>query len=155
MENGRWFRFYTAGRKEACAFMAAQHLTPAFCKSWATERSTSYSSTGYSDGFADLCARCKNPNGESNRFRVLEKSVPQVNDALLTRHSDGAPTEHRMTDTMAPGASSDCTKAYPIASDAPTTSPSHGNTSSVHGESPRPIPENTLRSPHERALAAK
>ena len=36
-----------------------------------------------------------------------------------------------MTDTMAPGASSDCTKAYPIASDAPTTSPSHGNTSSV------------------------
>ena len=46
-----------------------------------------------------------------------------------------------MTVTMAPGASSDCTKAYPIASDAPTTSPSHGNTSSVHGESPRPIPE--------------
>ena len=32
-----------------------------------------------------------------------------------------------------PGASSDCTKAYPIANDAPTTSPSHGNTSSVHG----------------------
>ena len=46
-----------------------------------------------------------------------------------------------MTDTMAPGASSDCTKAYPIASDALTTSPSHGNTSSVHGESPRVIPE--------------
>ena len=82
-----------------------------------------------------------NPNGESNRFRVPEISVPQVNDALASRHSDGAPTEHRMTVTMAPGASSDCTKAYPIASDAPTTSPSHGNTSSVHGESPRPIPE--------------
>ena len=32
--------------------------------------------------------------------------------------------------------------AFPSASDAPTTSPSHGNTScSVHGESPRPIPE--------------
>ena len=46
-----------------------------------------------------------------------------------------------MTVTMAPGASSDCTKAYLIASDAPTTSPSHGNTNSVHGESPRPIPE--------------
>ena len=88
-----------------------------------------------------LSRRCMNPNGESNRFRVPEISVPQVNDALLTRHSDGAPTEHRMTVTMAPGASSDCTKAYPIASDAPTTSPSHGNTSSVHGESPRPIPE--------------
>ena len=87
------------------------------------------------------CARCRNPNGESNRFRVPEISGSQVNDALLTRHSDGAPTEHRMADTMAPGASSDCTKAYPIASDAPTTSPSHGNTSSVHGESPRPIPE--------------
>ena len=46
-----------------------------------------------------------------------------------------------MTVTMAPGASSGCTKAYPIASDAPTTSPSHGDTSSVHGESPRVIPE--------------
>ena len=46
-----------------------------------------------------------------------------------------------MTVTMAPGASSGCTKAYPIAIDAPTTSPSHGDTSSVHGESPRPIPE--------------
>ena len=32
-------------------------------------------------------------------------------------------------------------KAYPIASGAPTTSPSHGDTSSVHGESPRVIPE--------------
>ena len=41
-----------------------------------------------------------NPNGESNRFRVPEISVPQVNDALLTRHSDGAPTEHRMTVTI-------------------------------------------------------
>ena len=46
-----------------------------------------------------------------------------------------------MADTMAPGASSDCTKAYPIASDAPTTSPSHEDTSSVHGESPRAIIE--------------
>ena len=46
-----------------------------------------------------------------------------------------------MTVTMAPGASSDCTKAHHIASDAPTTSPSHGNIRSVHGESPRPIPE--------------
>ena len=94
--------------------------------------------------------RCTISNGESNRFRVPEISVPQVNDALLTRHSDGAPTEHRMTVTMAPGASSDCTKAYPIASDAPTTSPSHGNTSSVHGESPRPIPEKryVLSHPH-------
>ena len=69
---------------------------------------------------------------------------------VLTRHSDGAPTEHRMTDTMAPGASSDCTKAYPIASDAPTTSPSHGNTSSVHGESPRPIPEKRYVLSHPR-----
>ena len=69
-----------------------------------------------------------------NRYR-------KVNDALASRHSDGPPTEHRMTVTMAPGASSDCTKAYPIASDAPTTSPSHGDTSSVHGESPRVIPE--------------
>ena len=42
-----------------------------------------------------------------------------------------------MTVTMGPGASSGCTKAYPIASDAPTTSPSHGDTSSVHGQSPR------------------
>ena len=49
-----------------------------------------------------------------------------------------------MTVTMAPGASSDCTKAYPIDSDAPTTSPSHGNANSVHGESPRPIPEKRL-----------
>ena len=45
--------------------------------------------------------------------------------------------EHRMTDTMAPGASSDCTKAYPIDSDAHTTSPSHRDTRSVHVESPR------------------
>ena len=44
-----------------------------------------------------------------------------------------------MTVTMAPGASSGCTKAYPIASDAPTTSPSHGDTNSVHGESPKGI----------------
>ena len=78
------------------------------------------------------------------------ESVPQVNDALASRHSDGAPTEHRMTVTMAPGASSDCTKAYPIASDAPTTSPSHGNTSSVHGESPRPIPEKRYGLSHPR-----
>ena len=56
-----------------------------------------------------------------------------------------------MTDTMAPGASSDCTKAYPIASDAPTTSPSHGNTSSVHGESPRPIPEKRYVLSHTHA----
>ena len=55
-----------------------------------------------------------------------------------------------MTITMAPGASSDCTKAYPIASDAPTTSPSHGNTSSVHGESPRPIPEKRYVLSHPR-----
>ena len=55
-----------------------------------------------------------------------------------------------MTVTMAPGASSDCTKAYPIASDAPTTSPSHGNTSSVHGESPRPIPEKRYVLSHPR-----
>ena len=79
------------------------------------------------------------------KLEIQYVSVPQVNDALLTRHSDGAPTEHRMTDTMAPGASSDCTKAYPIASDAPTTSPSRGNTSSVHGESPRAIMEPYLR----------
>ena len=42
-------------------------------------------------------------------------------------------TEHRMTVTMAPGASSGCTKAYPIASDAPTTSPSHGDTTHQQG----------------------
>ena len=55
-----------------------------------------------------------------------------------------------MAITMAPGASSDCTKAYPIASDAPTTSLSHGNTSSVHGESPRPIPEKRYVLVHPR-----
>ena len=55
-----------------------------------------------------------------------------------------------MTVTMAPGASSDCTKAYPIASDAPTASPSHGNISSVHGESPRPIPEKRYMLTHPR-----
>ena len=55
-----------------------------------------------------------------------------------------------MTVTMAPGASSGCTKAYPIASDAPTTSPSHGDTSSVHGESPRPIPEKRYVLAHPR-----
>ena len=61
-----------------------------------------------------------------------------------------------MADTMAPGASSDCTKAYPIASDAPTTSPSHEDTSSVHGESPRAIMEpyrrnvTFLNHPHPR-----
>ena len=89
--------------------------------------------------------RCTNPNDESVRVRNPEKSVPQVNDALASCHSDRPPTEHRMTVTMAPVASSDCTKAYPIASDAPTTSPSHGDTSSVHGESPRPIPETDRR----------
>ena len=55
-----------------------------------------------------------------------------------------------MTVTMAPGASSGCTKAYPIASDAPTTSPSHGDTSSVHGESPRVIPEKRYVLAHPR-----
>ena len=84
------------------------------------------------------------------RVRNPEKSVPQVNDALASRHSDGPPTEHRMTVTMAPGASSGCTKAYPIASDAPTTSPSHGDTSSVHGESPRVIPEKRYVLVHPR-----
>ena len=49
-----------------------------------------------------------------------------------------------LADTMAPGASSDCTKACTITSDAPTTSPiapSHRSTRSAHGESPRAIPE--------------
>ena len=55
-----------------------------------------------------------------------------------------------MTVTMAPGASSGCTKAYPIASDAPTTSPSHGDTNSVHGESPRVIPEKRYVLSHPR-----
>ena len=55
-----------------------------------------------------------------------------------------------MTVTMAPGASSDCTKAYLIAIDAPTTSPSHGDTSSVHGESPRVIPEKRYVLAHPR-----
>ena len=60
-----------------------------------------------------------------------------------------------MTVTMAPGASSDCTKAYPIASDAPTTSPSHGYTSSVHGESPRVILEKRYVLVHPRVHEAK
>ena len=59
-----------------------------------------------------------------------------------------------MTVTMVPGASSGCTKAYPIASDAPTTSPSHGDTSSVHGESPRPIPEQ-YRGAHPTPITAQ
>ena len=59
-----------------------------------------------------------------------------------------------MTVTMAPGASSGCTKAYPIASDAPTTSPSHGDTSSVHGESPRVIPEKRYVLSHPRVHEA-
>jgi hypothetical protein len=77
-------------------------------------------------------SRSREIGTESQRFTTI---------ALASRHSDGPPTEHRMTVTTAPGASSGCTKAYPIASDAPTTSPSHGDTSSVHGESPRVIPE--------------
>ena len=40
--------------------------------------------------------------------------------------------------------------ALPSASDAPTTSPSHGDTSSVHGESPRPIPEKRYVLAHPR-----
>ena len=40
--------------------------------------------------------------------------------------------------------------AFPSASDAPTTSPSPGNTSSVHVESPRPIPENRYVLSHPR-----
>ena len=87
------------------------------------------------------CPWCTISNGMSIRGRTPEICGLQVNDALLTRHSDGPPTEHRMAVTMAPGACSGCTKAYPIASDAPTTSPSHGDTNSVHGESPRGIPE--------------
>ena len=44
--------------------------------------------------------------------------------------------------------------AYPIASDAPTTSPSHGDTSSVHGESPRVIPEKRYVLSHPRVHEA-
>ena len=65
-------------------------------------------------------------------------SQRRTTDSALRRSTDGAPNDSYYGSRSY---SSDGIKAYPIASDAPTTSPSHGNTSSVHGESPRPIPE--------------
>ena len=61
----------------------------------------------------------------------------------LVRPGPWATITHRMTITMAPGASSDCTKAYPIASDAPTTSPIAMGTPAVcMGSHPDPYRRN-------------
>ena len=100
--------------------------------SWSHSNSHSVLSVGAPSECRDASASLTcgtDISGTRNRFDSPFGFIQRrlVNDALLTRHSDGAPTEHRMADTMAPGASSDCTKAYPIASDAPTTSPSRGS----------------------------
>ena len=60
---------------------------------------------------AALRVRIQTACQSDERCRTPEKNGPQVNVALLTQHSDGPSTEHRLTVTMAPGASSDCTKA--------------------------------------------
>ena len=87
--------------------------------------------------------------------RVPEKAVPKVNDAHASRHSDGPPTEHRMTDivlvircSMHDGfryqelvATVPRHTPLPVMHPQATTSPSHRDTSSVHGEWPRAIPE--------------
>ena len=41
--------------------------------------------TFFSSHTLAVCARCNNPNGESNRFRVPEISVPQVKELVAIR----------------------------------------------------------------------